>query len=88
VTVVQQVPARVAWKEYPVTNYKCQFCGNIITTQTRNKLGNGALLISLLLFLFIGVFALIFLCIPIFHDVEHVCPVDGNVVGVYKRIDI
>jgi hypothetical protein len=74
------------WGEYPVSNYRCPYCGNTITTVTQSKMGNTAILLMVILFLFIGVFALFILCIDSFNDVEHVCPVDGRVVGVYKRM--
>ena len=84
---MQTQPTVVAatFGEQPLSNFQCPYCGNVVTTKTRNKTGNAALIIMLVAFLFIGVFALIFLCVPIFDDVEHVCPVDGHVVGTYKR---
>ena len=86
VVTAQVATNAISWGEYPVSNFQCPYCGNTITTLVRSKIGNMAILITLILFLFIGVFALIFLCIDSFNDVEHVCPVDGKVVGVYKRM--
>ena len=64
----------------------------MVTTRTENKIGTTVIImtiiitgIALLLLGPFGLVALILLFIPIFNDVEHICPVDGRVVGRYER---
>ena len=84
--VHQPVAVSVVFGENPVSNYQCPYCGNVVTTNLRYSVGNFALLITLIAFLFIGIFAVIFLLIDGLKDVEHICPVDGKVLGTYKRM--
>ena len=71
--------------EHPLSNFQCPYCGNVVTTRTRTKIGTTAIVITVVAFLFIGIIAIVFLFIPSLNDVEHICPVDGRVVGTYER---
>jgi hypothetical protein len=60
--------------------------GHEVTTNISYKCGGFACFLGFLL-LWVGgpCFALVPLCVKEAKDVEHTCPVDGKVLGVFKR---
>jgi len=90
VTVVTTQPAVVqtpVFKDRPVTITDSK--GQQVQTVLEYKSGLLTWIVAGAICLFTGLFCLMFIpfCINDLKDVYHINPTDGNVVGVYKRLD-
>ena len=71
--------------ELPV-QVTCPTGNHVVTTNVAYKNGTLTFIVAALLCFLLGpCCALIPFCIDSLKDVEHTCPVDGTVIGVYKR---
>jgi lipopolysaccharide-induced tumor necrosis factor-alpha factor len=60
--------------------------GHEVTTNVSYKSGSFTFIVAALICFFLGpCCALIPFCVDGMKDVEHTCPVDGTVLGVFKR---
>ena len=58
-----------------------------VTTEIHYESGTMVWVVALVIFLFLGIcFAWIPFVINDLKDVVHTCPIDGTVIGVYKRL--
>ena len=85
----------VPFGEQPLSSIQCPHCENVVTTHIRSKLTTTFIIVCVVLFivvtiahLAVGVFAfalLLLLLLPTYKIFEHTCPVDGYVIGTYKK---
>ena len=64
----------------------CPTGGHCITTNIQHVTGDTTYIVAAVLCFLLGPIAAVFpFCIDSLKDVEHRCPIDGTVIGVYKR---